>query len=441
MSEKLFDDLNTFNHLAKEIISDCNKNGISKKVKPTDLLKKFGIELNNSGISDNHLKEILKELVLHTPKTSGKLFFNQLFGGVNSKAVLGDLLAVLLNNSMATYKIAGPMIELEREILRKVAHLISYPNTFGGTMPTGGSMSNFMALVVARDKKRPKTIQDGNTDRLVFYTSENSHYSIGKNASFCGIGRDNLRYIDTNENLSLQSQIDDLTGRLEAAEERLVAAQLEFDSLLGRYETLLADFQNAVIKGTKEGIERVSLTAQVRGLGAQKETLASQLDSEKEIVKTLQETIRTNTQIAKQQIEAANQQVKAAQATASTAANSKKKKIICNELYHQGYLPQHIWDADERWGDKRFVTDPKLVIGYQMWARKVVEFMRRKPQYTPIIYFLCKPWTEWMAYDLGVLPKNNLRGQFTQWVGRYFSYMVYDLYGGDKLYQRYLNAN
>ena len=199
MSEKLFDDLNTFNHLAKEIISDCNKKGISKKVKPTDLLKKFGIELNNSGISDNQLKKILKEIALHTPKTSGKLFFNQLFGGVNSKAVLGDLLAVLLNNSMATYKIAGPMIELEREILRKVAHLISYPNTFGGTMPTGGSMSNFMALVVARDKKRPKIIQDGNTDKLVFYTSENSHYSIGKNASFCGIGRDNVRYIDTNE--------------------------------------------------------------------------------------------------------------------------------------------------------------------------------------------------------------------------------------------------
>ena len=115
----------------------------------------------------------------------------------------------------------------------------------------------------------------------------------------------------------------------------------------------------------------------------------------------------------------------------------KKKKIICNELYHQGYLPEHIWDADERWGDKTFITDPKLVIGYQMWARSVVEFMRKKPQYTPAIYFLCKPWTEWMAYDLGVLPKNNLKGQLTQFVGRYFSYAVYDLFGGDTLYKRY----
>ena len=128
---------------------------------------------------------------------------------------------------------------------------------------------------------------------------------------------------------------------------------------------------------------------------------------------------------------------KAVVAPSSPPPKKKKKKIICNELYQQGYLPEHIWDADERWGDKTFITDPKLVIGYQMWARKVVEYMRRKPQHTPIIYFLCKPWTEWMAYDLGVLPKNNLKGQLTQFVGRYFSYAVYDLFGGDALYKRY----
>jgi len=262
----------------------------------------------------------------------------------------------------------------------------------------------------------------------------------------------------TEANAQLQSQLsekDSIISKLEAAilglESDVVAAQealkqseAQFESLKNRYEELLADFQNAVLKGTKEGIERVSLTAQVRGLGAQKETLASQLESERGIVKnlrganeTLQDTIRANQKIAEQQIAAANAQVKAAQATATTAANSKKKKIICNELYRQGYLPELIWDADERWGDKTFLTDPKLVIGYQMWARKVVEFMRRKPQYTPIIYFLCKPWTEWMAYDLGVLPKNNLRGQFTHFVGRYFSYMVYDLFGGKELFKRY----
>ena len=79
MSEKLFDDLNTFNSSKRDNIRLVIRKEFLK-VKPTDLLKKFGIELNNSGISDNHLKETLKELVLHTPKTSGKLFFNQLLG-------------------------------------------------------------------------------------------------------------------------------------------------------------------------------------------------------------------------------------------------------------------------------------------------------------------------------------------------------------------------
>ena len=48
------------------------------------------------------------------------MFFNQLFGGRHSKAVLGDLLAVMLNNSMATYKISGPLVAVEKEILSQV---------------------------------------------------------------------------------------------------------------------------------------------------------------------------------------------------------------------------------------------------------------------------------------------------------------------------------
>ena len=112
-------------------------------------------------------------------------------------------------------------------------------------------------------------------------------------------------------------------------------------------------------------------------------------------------------------------------------------KIICNELYKQGYLPELIWDADERWGAKTMVSDPKLVIGYQMWARKVVRFMKENPKWTPLVYFLCKPWTEWMAYDLGVLPKTNWRGWLTHEIGKRFSYLVFDLYNGKRLLNLY----
>ena len=198
MSEKLSNDLNIFNSLAQSLIKD-EERGVVNQIDPKELLKIFNISLEENPISDEELKESLNHLILSTPKTSGNLFFNQLFGGLNSKAVLGDLLAVILNNSMATYKISGPMVEIEKEILRKIAAMISYPETSAGTIPTGGSMSNFMALVMARDKKNPESKYSGDSNKLICYSSRSSHYSMDKNASFSGIGRDNVRYIDTNK--------------------------------------------------------------------------------------------------------------------------------------------------------------------------------------------------------------------------------------------------
>ena len=198
MSEKLSNDLNIFNSLAQSLIKD-EERGVVNQIDPNELLKIFNISLKENPISDEELKESLNHLILNTPKTSGNLFFNQLFGGLNSKAVLGDLLAVILNNSMATYKISGPMVEIEKKIIRKIAAMISYPETSAGTIPTGGSMSNFMALVMARDKKNPESKYSGDSNKLICYSSRSSHYSMDKNASFSGIGRDNVRYIDTNK--------------------------------------------------------------------------------------------------------------------------------------------------------------------------------------------------------------------------------------------------
>ena len=70
------------------------------------------------------LTTVLKDLVLKTPKTASNRFFNQLWGGRNSKAVLGDLLAVMLNTSMYTYKISGPQIGVEKEIIEQILHLM-----------------------------------------------------------------------------------------------------------------------------------------------------------------------------------------------------------------------------------------------------------------------------------------------------------------------------
>lgn len=194
MSE-LQSDLHLFNELVDVLIKEETNNPVANRVEAHELFDTVDLRLNSQALVDDELKEVLKQVLKTTPKTATNLFFNQLFGGRQSKAVLGDLLAVMLNNSMYTYKVAGPQVGIEKEIIRQSCNLVGYGSESNGTFPTGGSMSNYMALVMARDAKDPHCRENGISKPLVIYTSEESHYSNAKNASFAGIGRNNIRYI------------------------------------------------------------------------------------------------------------------------------------------------------------------------------------------------------------------------------------------------------
>lgn len=190
-------DLNLFNSLVESLLEEESKNPVAQRIEAAELYSTLDLSLTDNGMVDANFKELLKEVLKATPKTATNLFFNQLFGGRQSKAVLGDLLAVLLNNSMYTYKVAGPQVGIEQEIIKYSCKLIGYGPQSNGTFPTGGSMSNYMALVMGRDAKDPESRLQGVRKPLIIYTSEESHYSNAKNASFAGIGKNNIRYIPT----------------------------------------------------------------------------------------------------------------------------------------------------------------------------------------------------------------------------------------------------
>ena len=79
-------------------------------------------------------------------------------------------------------------------------------------------MSNFMSLIIARDQKSNDIINKGFKQKFVAYSSEESHYSVAKNASFSGLGKNNVRYIKCNsfgqlDTISLENQIrEDITN-------------------------------------------------------------------------------------------------------------------------------------------------------------------------------------------------------------------------------------
>lgn len=195
----LSSDLVLFNELVEVLINEEEKHPVADRIEANALYDSIDLSLNPYPMLDDEFKTVLKDVLVSTPKTATKLFFNQLFGGRQGKAVLGDLLAVLLNNSMYTYKVAGPQVGIEQEIIRQSCDLVGYGSQSNGTFPTGGSMSNYMALIMARDAKDPKCRTEGMSKPMVVYTSKESHYSNAKNASFAGIGRNNIRYIQADD--------------------------------------------------------------------------------------------------------------------------------------------------------------------------------------------------------------------------------------------------
>ncbi|MGJ8667496.1 MAG: pyridoxal phosphate-dependent decarboxylase family protein [Patiriisocius sp.] len=192
-------DLELFQRLANKLFEAEHKQPIATPIPAEKLYDTLSIALNDEPVADDFFEDTLGQLIESTPKTATKLFFNQLFGGRNSKATLGDLLAVLLNNSMYTYKVAGPQVGIEKEILHKSCNIIGYGKDADGTFAPGGSMSNFMALLMARDAYNANIPQEGITQKLIVYTSAESHYSTPKNAAFAGIGRKQVRFIKTND--------------------------------------------------------------------------------------------------------------------------------------------------------------------------------------------------------------------------------------------------
>lgn len=160
-----------------------------------DLESKIDFALRPNGVSPSAVIALLDEVADATPRTASPRFLNQLFAGRDDSAIAAELLTVLLNTSMYTYKAAGPNAIIERELTRHMASLVGFDQGEGVFAP-GGSMSNFTAIVIARNEANESVRAAGHDGvPMVIYTSEFSHYSITKGAAMAGIGRDNVRQI------------------------------------------------------------------------------------------------------------------------------------------------------------------------------------------------------------------------------------------------------
>ena len=128
-------------------------------------------------------------------------------------------------------------------------------------------------------------------------------------------------------------------------------------------------------------------------------------------------------------------QVSNNQSTPNSSDNSDKtkengEKIICMELYRQGFMEPLIFKADEEFGRLLKNKMPKVLIGYQFWAKPVVQNMRGSKKFTKAVNFFAKPWTFEMAHIMGKREKGNFFGKILMGVGIPICYLIGDILTG-----------
>jgi len=203
------------------------------------------------GLEFETVVDRLRGVMQATPSSSSWRFLNQLFGGREPVAAAAEVLAVVSNISMYTFKAAGAQILLERALLRSMADAVGLQGA-EGTFTPGGSIANLVAMLLARAQAAPDAREAGlDGSPLLVYTSAEGHYSVPKNAGILGIGRRHVRKLPTTPD-----------GRMDvAALERTLSA----DRAAGLRPMLVNATAGTTVRGAFDPIREIAAVAREHG--------------------------------------------------------------------------------------------------------------------------------------------------------------------------------
>ena len=119
-----------------------------------------------------------------------------------SVSIIGELICAGLNNNLLAEELSPSFSSLERQLCEWFSKKLGLGSLSGGVAASGGSLSNLMALVIARN------ISGLDSDpNAVFFASEDSHVSLSKAVRIMGLNHDSFKKIPTDENGELNISV------------------------------------------------------------------------------------------------------------------------------------------------------------------------------------------------------------------------------------------
>ena len=176
---------------------------VTPKATPAELEKLFDEPLPEKGIAIEAILDRFREDV--APNAMGvpsPRYFGQFNPTPLPIGVWADALSSMLNQNAGAWRNGPTSAMIEARVMRWLCDLLDYGEKSFGTLASGGSEANLIALKCARDSVaasiKDRGVRTAPGD-LVIYASEQCHYSIDKSADLLGLGREGVRKIPTDD--------------------------------------------------------------------------------------------------------------------------------------------------------------------------------------------------------------------------------------------------
>ena len=145
-------------------------------------------------------------------------FFAYFPTGASGPSILGEMMSSGLGVQGMLWSTSPACTELEMKMMDWLVHLLGLPEHFllkndgGGTLQGSASSACLVALIAAREKISGSAInQTGGNQvdgkNLITYISSQTHSSLEKAMMISGLGVENLRKIEVDENYSMRADL------------------------------------------------------------------------------------------------------------------------------------------------------------------------------------------------------------------------------------------
>jgi aromatic-L-amino-acid/L-tryptophan decarboxylase len=194
-----------------ELAAALDSRRVTPEATPAEMEKLFDEPLPETGAPlENILARFTRDVAPNSMGVPSPRYFGQFNPTPLPVGVWADALASTLNQNAGAWRNGPASAIIEARVIRWLCGLLGLGKESYGTLASGGSEANLIALKLARDNASFGLVHRGVRSApadLIVYASEQCHYSIEKSADILGLGRSSLRKIPTDDQFHIRVDV------------------------------------------------------------------------------------------------------------------------------------------------------------------------------------------------------------------------------------------